>query len=168
MPDFSRVIGSSSAIQELFDLITRVVRNREVSVLICGETGTGKEVIARTIHENSTVGDELFVEVNCAAIPEHLLESELFGYEKGAYTGADRRKRGLFELADGGTLLLDEIGYMSLGLQAKLLKAIEERLSDDSVERPRSKFAPGSSRVRTWISKKPWGNKTSARICITG
>jgi two-component system, NtrC family, response regulator AtoC len=127
MPDFSRVIGDSPAIQELFNLITRVVRNREISVLICGETGTGKEVVARTIHENSTIGDELFVEVNCAAIPEHLLESELFGYEKGAYTGADRRKRGLFELADGGTLLLDEIGYMSLGLQAKLLKAIEEK-----------------------------------------
>ena len=127
MPDFTRVIGTSPAIQEIFNVITRVVRNREISVLICGETGTGKEVIARTIHENSTVGDELFVEVNCAAIPEHLLESELFGYEKGAYTGADRRKRGLFELADGGTLLLDEIGYMSLGLQAKLLKAIEEK-----------------------------------------
>ena len=127
MPDFSRVIGTSPAMQEIFNVITRVVRNREISVLICGETGTGKEVIARTIHENSTIGDELFVEVNCAAIPEHLLESELFGYEKGAYTGADRRKRGLFELADGGTLLLDEIGYMSLGLQAKLLKAIEEK-----------------------------------------
>lgn len=127
MSDFSRIIGDSPAIREIFDLISRVVRNHEISVLINGETGTGKEVVARTIHENSTVGDELFVEVNCAAIPEHLLESELFGYEKGAYTGADRRKRGLFELADGGTLLLDEIGYMSLGLQAKLLKAIEEK-----------------------------------------
>ncbi len=105
----------------------RVVQNREVSVLICGETGTGKEIVARAIHDNSTTGSELFVEVNCAAIPEHLLESELFGYEKGAYTGAERTKRGLFELANGGTLLLDEIGYMSLGLQAKLLKAIEEK-----------------------------------------
>ncbi len=127
MPDFSRFIGDSPPVHKLFDLITRIVRNKEVSVLICGETGTGKEVIARIIHENSTAGDELFVEVNCAAIPEHLLESELFGYEKGAYTGADRKKRGLFELADGGTLLLDEIGYMSQGLQAKLLKAIEEK-----------------------------------------
>ena len=127
MSDFSRVIGKSPAILELLDLITRVTRNPDISVLLCGETGTGKEVIARTIHENSAVGDELFVEVNCAAIPEHLLESELFGYEKGAYTGADRRKRGLFELADGGTLLLDEIGYMSLALQAKLLKAIEQK-----------------------------------------
>lgn len=127
MSDLSRVIGKSPPILELLDLIARVTRNPEISVLLCGETGTGKEVLARTIHENSAVGDELFVEVNCAAIPEHLLESELFGYEKGAYTGADRRKRGLFELADGGTLLLDEIGYMSLALQAKLLKAIEEK-----------------------------------------
>ena len=102
MPDFSRIIGKSPAILDIFNLIERVCRNREVSVLIGGETGTGKEVVAKTIHENSSVGNELFVEVNCAAIPEHLLESELFGCEKGAYTGADRRRRGLFELADGG------------------------------------------------------------------
>ena len=127
MADFSSIIGESPAIRQLTHLMERVVQNQEVSVLICGETGTGKEIVARAIHDNSATGDELFVEVNCAAIPEHLLESELFGYEKGAYTGAERNKRGLFELADGGTLLLDEIGYMSLGLQAKLLKAIEEK-----------------------------------------
>ncbi|MCZ6635660.1 MAG: sigma-54 dependent transcriptional regulator [bacterium] len=117
----------SPAIREVTSLLERVVQNPEISVLIYGETGTGKEIAARAIHDNSATGDELFVEVNCAAIPEHLLESELFGYEKGAYTGAERTKRGLFELADGGTLLLDEIGYMSLGLQAKLLKAVEEK-----------------------------------------
>jgi two-component system, NtrC family, response regulator AtoC len=127
MADFSRVIGNSKPIRQVFDVMERVVQNREVSVLLFGETGTGKEIVARAIHDNSAEGSELFVEVNCAAIPEHLLESELFGYEKGAYTGADRNKRGLFELADGGTLLLDEIGFMSLGLQAKLLKAIEEK-----------------------------------------
>ncbi len=127
MADFSTIIGSSSAIRQILSIIERVIQNREVSVLLCGETGTGKEIVARSIHDNSSTGNELFVEVNCAAIPEHLLESELFGYEKGAYTGAERNKRGLFELADGGTLLLDEIGYMSLGLQAKLLKAIEEK-----------------------------------------
>lgn len=127
MADFSVIIGTSPAIRHVTSLMERVVQNREVSVLICGETGTGKEIVARAIHDNSATGSELFVEVNCAAIPEHLLESELFGYEKGAYTGAERTKRGLFELADGGTLLLDEIGYMSLGLQAKLLKAIEEK-----------------------------------------
>ena len=127
MPDFSRIIGTSPPIRQTTAIMERVFQNSEVSVLICGETGTGKEIVARVIHENSATGDKLFVEVNCAAIPEHLLESELFGYEKGAYTGAERTKRGLFELADGGTLLLDEIGYMSLGLQAKLLKAIEEK-----------------------------------------
>ena len=127
MADFSSIIGESSAIRDLIGLMERIIQNQEISVLICGETGTGKEIVARAIHDNSATGDELFVEVNCAAIPEHLLESELFGYEKGAYTGAERTKRGLFELADGGTLLLDEIGYMSLGLQAKLLKAIEEK-----------------------------------------
>lgn len=127
MSDFSGIIGNSPALRQVISLMERVVQNQEVSVLIMGETGTGKEIIARAIHDNSATGSELFVEVNCAAIPEHLLEAELFGYEKGAYTGAERTKRGLFELADGGTLLLDEIGYMSLGLQAKLLKAIEEK-----------------------------------------
>ena len=127
MADFSSIIGNSSAIRQVFQVMERVVQNREISVLLFGETGTGKEIVARAIHDNSSEGSELFVEVNCAAIPEHLLESELFGYEKGAYTGADRTKRGLFELADGGTLLLDEIGFMGLGLQAKLLKAIEEK-----------------------------------------
>lgn len=127
MPDFSSVIGQSPAIREVFDVLTRVVQNPDVSVLISGETGTGKEIVARAIHDNSATGSELFVEVNCSAIPEHLLESELFGYERGAFTGAERRKKGLFELADGGTLLLDEIGHMSTALQAKLLKAIEEK-----------------------------------------
>ena len=127
MPDFSSIIGDSPAIREVIGVMERVIQNCEVSVLIYGETGTGKEIVARAIHDNSSTGDELFVEVNCAAIPEHLLESEIFGYEKGAYTGADRTKKGLFELADGGTLLLDEIGYMSLGLQAKLLKVIEKK-----------------------------------------
>ena len=127
MSDYSGIIGTSPALRQVIDLMERVVQNREVSVLITGETGTGKEIVARAIHDNSATGSELFVEVNCAAIPEHLLEAELFGYEKGAYTGAERTKKGLFELADGGTLLLDEIGYMSLNLQAKLLKAIEEK-----------------------------------------
>jgi len=116
MADFGSIIGNSPPIREVIDLMERVVKNQEVSVLICGETGTGKEIIARAIHDNSATSDELFVEVNCTVIPEHLLESELFGFEKGAYTGAERSKRGLFELADGGTLLLDEIGYMSLSL----------------------------------------------------
>ncbi len=127
MADFSAIVGTSPAIRQVTDLMERVVQSKDVSVLLVGETGTGKEIFARAIHDNSSTGSELFVEVNCAAIPEHLLESELFGYEKGAYTGAERTKPGLFELANGGTLLLDEIDYMSMGLQAKLLKAIEEK-----------------------------------------
>ncbi|MDP6777796.1 MAG: sigma-54 factor interaction domain-containing protein, partial [Candidatus Latescibacteria bacterium] len=127
MAERGSIIGTSPPIRQILDIMDRVTQNREVSVLLCGETGTGKEIVARAIHDQSSTGSELFVEVNCAAIPEHLLESELFGYEKGAYTGADRAKKGLFELADGGTLLLDEIGSMSLGLQAKILKAIEEK-----------------------------------------
>lgn len=127
MADFSAIVGTSPAIRQVIHLMERVVQSKDVSVLIGGETGTGKEIIARAIHDNGSTGNELFVEVNCAAIPEHLLESELFGYEKGAYTGAERTKPGLFELANGGTLLLDEIGYMSMGLQAKLLKAIEDK-----------------------------------------
>lgn len=122
MADFSAIVGTSPAIRQVTDLMERVVQSKDVSVLLVGETGTGKEIFARAIHDNSSTGSELFVEVNCAAIPEHLLESELFGYEKGAYTGAERTKPGLFELANGGTLLLDEIDYMSMGLQAKLLK----------------------------------------------
>ena len=127
MAEHGSIIGTSPPIRQILDIMKRVTQNREVSVLLCGETGTGKEIVARAIHDQGSSGSELFVEVNCAAIPEHLLESELFGYEKGAYTGADRAKRGLFELADAGTLLLDEIGSMSLGLQAKILKAIEEK-----------------------------------------
>ena len=127
MSDFSGINGASPALRQVIGLVERVVQNREVSVLITGETGTDKEIVARAIHDNSATGSELFVEVNCTTIPEHLLETELFGYEKGAYTGAERTKRGLFELANGSTLLLDEIGYMSPNLQAKLLKAIEEK-----------------------------------------
>ena len=127
MVDFSSITGESPAIKNVLGVLERVVRNPDVSVLVYGETGTGKEVMSRAIHDNSTTGQGIFVEVNCAAIPETLLESELFGYEKGAYTGAERTKRGLLELAHGGTLLLDEIGAMGINLQARVLKAIEEK-----------------------------------------
>jgi two-component system NtrC family response regulator len=97
------------------------------TVLVTGETGTGKEVIAKAIHHNSPRKSQRFVAVNCAALPETLLESELFGHEKGSFTGADRQRQGRFELANKGTLFLDEIGTMSLGLQTKLLRALQER-----------------------------------------
>ena len=109
----------------LFETLARIARSPS-TVLITGESGTGKEVVARTVHWASNRREKPFVAVNCAAIPEHLLESELFGHEKGSFTGAVARRRGRFERADGGTLFLDEIGDMSLVLQAKILRVLED------------------------------------------
>ena len=127
MSKYNSITGASPGMKNVSQMLDRVIQAPEVSVLICGETGTGKEVVARTIHEHSITGDELFVEINCAGIPENLLESELFGHVRGAFTGADRTRRGLIEMAHSGTLLLDEIGDMSMVLQAKLLKVIEDK-----------------------------------------
>ncbi len=123
---FSNIIGRSSAIKEVFELINRVSKLK-VNVLINGESGTGKELVAKALHYNSHRSNGPFVPVNCGAIPENLLESELFGYVKGAFTGANFDKKGLFEEANGGTILLDEIGDMPLHLQVKLLRVIESR-----------------------------------------
>jgi DNA-binding NtrC family response regulator len=120
------LLGGSSAMETLFDQI-RAVTGSEATVLLLGESGTGKELAARAIHQRSGRRDGPFVPVNCAAIPEHLLESELFGHEKGAFTGADRRHRGLFAEADSGTLFLDEVGDLPPPLQAKLLRALQDR-----------------------------------------
>ena len=120
-----QLIGSSPAMKQLFAHIDRVAAS-ETRVCILGETGTGKELVARAIHEKSTRRDSAFVTLNCAAIPAELIESELFGHEKGAFTGAGARHIGKFEQADGGTLFLDEIGDMPLSMQAKLLRALEE------------------------------------------
>ncbi len=118
------MVGSSNAIQEVYRLIHQVA-NSNATVLIRGESGTGKDLVAHAIHYNSVRADKPFLKVNCTALPDTLLESELFGHEKGAFTGANERKLGRFELANGGTLFLDEIGDFSLNLQVKLLRVIQ-------------------------------------------
>jgi DNA-binding NtrC family response regulator len=123
---YGGMLGASAPMRELFARMERVAA-ADVTVLIQGASGTGKELVARAIHDNSSRGSGPFVALNCAAIPESLQESELFGHEKGAFTGADRRRVGKFEQADGGTLFLDEVGELSPSLQAKLLRAIQER-----------------------------------------
>ncbi len=124
---FHGMIGSSASIRQLFDLITRVAEDDISTVLIRGESGTGKEMVAKAIHAQSKRRDKNFVPVNCAAIPDDLLESELFGYTKGAFTGATANKPGRIQYADQGTLFLDEIGDMKSALQAKLLRVIQEK-----------------------------------------
>jgi DNA-binding NtrC family response regulator len=120
------VVAESEAMREVFELL-RSVAGLDTTVLIYGETGVGKELLARSIHFSGARRERPFVAVNCAAIPEELFESELFGFRKGAFTGAAETRRGLFQMANGGTLLLDEIGEMPLALQSKLLRAIEEK-----------------------------------------
>ncbi|MEJ2157560.1 MAG: sigma-54 dependent transcriptional regulator [Desulfobacteraceae bacterium] len=124
--NFRGVIGKSRSMTQVFRLIERVA-NSDSTVLINGETGTGKGLIAKAIHDSSYRRDKPFVAINCGAIPENLLESELFGHVKGAFTGATSAKTGKFEVADGGTIFLDEIGDMSPDLQVKVLKVLEER-----------------------------------------
>ncbi|HEU0299983.1 MAG TPA: sigma-54 dependent transcriptional regulator [Longimicrobium sp.] len=123
---FENIIGTSESIQKVFSVVSRVAPT-DASVFVSGESGTGKELIARAIHANSRRSDRQFVAINCAALPDNLLESELFGHEKGAFTDARETKRGLFEVASGGTLFLDEISEMSMDLQAKLLRVLQER-----------------------------------------
>lgn len=119
------IIGHSSAIEHVREMIRRVAPS-DARVLVLGENGTGKELVARWLHQKSSRRDAPFVEVNCAAIPAELIESELFGHEKGSFTSAVRQRKGKFELADGGTLFMDEIGDMSLSAQAKVLRALQE------------------------------------------
>jgi two-component system response regulator AtoC len=123
---YKGLVGKSPEMQNIFELIEKV-RDVDINVLITGESGTGKDLIARAIHYSGNRSKENFVEINCAAIPEGLLESELFGHKKGAFTGADKDKIGKFEYAKKGTILLDEIGDMSLNLQAKLLRVLEQK-----------------------------------------
>ncbi|MEW5725731.1 MAG: sigma-54 dependent transcriptional regulator [Thermodesulfobacteriota bacterium] len=123
--DFSDFLGQSAAMQRVFDVIAKVAETKS-TVLITGESGTGKELAARSIHQNSPRRDRPFIAINCGAVPANLLESEFFGHVKGAFSGADRAKKGLFAEADGGTLFLDEVGELPLDLQVKILRAVQE------------------------------------------
>ena len=124
--DLSHIVGTSGPMRQVYEQIARVAR-ATTTVLIRGESGTGKELIAHAIHYNSPRANKPFIKVSCAALPDSLIESELFGYEKGAFTGAEARKKGRFELAEGGTLFLDEIGDLNLSTQVKLLRVLQER-----------------------------------------
>ncbi|MGC4080859.1 MAG: sigma 54-interacting transcriptional regulator [Vicinamibacterales bacterium] len=124
--DFSSIIGTSGPVRQMYEQMAQVA-STNTTVLIRGESGTGKELIAHAIHYNSPRANKPFVKVSCAALPDSLIESELFGYERGAFTGAEQRKKGRFELAEGGTLFLDEIGDINLSTQVKLLRVLQER-----------------------------------------
>jgi two-component system, NtrC family, response regulator AtoC len=124
---FDRIVGESPAITTVKALLQKIAASPASTVLLTGDSGTGKDLAAKVLHYNSTRASKPFMNITCSALPESLLESELFGHERGAFTGADRQKRGLFETADGGTVFLDEIGEMVPGLQAKLLRFLEEK-----------------------------------------
>src|SRR5438132_6157173 len=124
---FDRIVGESPAVVAVKALLKKVAASPASTVLLMGESGTGKDLAAKVLHYNSARASKAFMNITCSALPEALMESELFGHERGAFTGADRQKRGLFETADGGTVFLDEIGEMVPGLQAKLLRFLEEK-----------------------------------------
>ncbi len=125
--DFKNFIGKSPVMLKVFERVKKVGASKASTILIHGESGTGKELVARAIHDSSSGKDRPFMEINCAALPETLLESELFGHERGAFTDAKRKKKGLFELAEDGTIFLDEIGEMGITLQSRLLRVIENK-----------------------------------------
>ena len=161
------MVGPSKKMQELFRLIEMVAPST-ASVLITGASGTGKEMVARTIHELSPRRNKPFVPINCAAIPETLIESEIFGHEKGAFTGALERRTGCFELAEGGTLLLDEIGEMPVATQAKLLRVLEDRKLRRLGSKVETRWMCACSPPPTRFPKRRWPAANCATISTTG
>jgi PAS domain S-box-containing protein len=164
--NFEEIVGQSPALLDVLEKVNRVART-DATVLITGETGTGKELIARAIHSTSHRRDKPLIKVNCAALPASLVESELFGHEKGAFTGAISRRVGRFELAHGGTIFLDEVGEVPLDVQVKLLRVLQERELERVGAPIRSRSMSASSRRRTGTSRKPSARGSSARSCIT-
>jgi len=160
------IIAESPPMKQILEMLERVAPT-ETTVLILGESGTGKELIARALHANSSRAAGPFVAVNCAAIPEHLLESELFGHVKGAFTGAIRDRVGKFEAAEGGTIFLDEIGEMRPDLQVKILRCLEERSPERGGTTGRSAWTSGCWRPRTRTWPRPSRRGSSARTCTT-
>lgn len=165
---FSNIVGKSKPMQELFEMIRNVSRS-DINVLVEGESGTGKELVARAIHFNSSRKEGPFVAINCSAIPDNLLESELFGHTKGAYTGAVEAQKGVFELANGGTLLLDEIAEMPYTLQSKLLRVIEtweiKPLGSDKVKKVDVRLISATNRnLNEFISDKKFREDLFYRI----
>ena len=161
------LVGDDASLRKVFSALQRAATT-DTTVLIEGESGTGKELFARSLHVLSARSDAPFVAINCAAIPENLLETELFGHEKGAFTGAVARKPGKFEMAHHGTLFLDEIGDLPLALQAKILRAWKRSGSNESAARRRCRSTCAWSRRRTAGCARQWRRADSARICSFG
>jgi len=164
---FGRILGQAPSLREALARAAQVAP-QETPVLLTGESGTGKELVAQAIHYASRRADGPCVAINCAALPETLIESELFGHERGAFTGADRQKPGRFELAAGGTLFLDEVGELAASVQAKLLVSSRSASSSASAARRRSRPTFASSSLPTGTSPTPWRAASSARISTTG
>ncbi len=162
------IIGASPAMQQVKSLLARIAASRASTVLLTGETGTGKDLAAKAIHFSSDRANRAFVNITCSALPEQLLESELFGHERGAFTDARQQKRGLFETADGGTLFLDEIGEMTLA-PAVEAAAVSRREDLQAGRRPRRhpRRRPGRWRRRTATSRRTSRRGSSAKTCST-
>jgi len=163
----ANIIGNSNKMREVFQMISQVCKSN-ATVLIRGESGTGKELVANAIHYNSLRSNQPFVKVNCSAIPSNLVESELFGHERGAFTGAIRQKPGKFEIANKGTIFLDEVGSIDMDVQAKLLRVLQEREFERLAATIRLRPTSGLLQQLTKTWRRPWRKEHLEAIYITG